>query len=253
MHLPELAEHLGISVDEAAAWLDRAVKAKTLAAAFRYDGLLGDRWPPMLINALWRSRTRAHAVFRFRLLQYLAYRNTFVETALWKVLAADGRPYPRGFVRQVRALTATPSKDGLNPRLWLLMGSASLLRLLIDRVSWKLERNFGSLISPYADIAAGFFDGSLNVQIASGSAIGRNVTMGPRVTLAAQAGSPTIEDDVNVWTGALIAGAVTVGRGATVGGNSVVVRNVRPGETVMGVPAGTIFQKRRAESPEEPS
>ncbi len=244
MHLIQLADHLGIDVEETAAWLDRAVKAKTLPAVFRCDDVLGSRWLSIFFNVLFRSRTRAHAIFRFRLLQYFVYKNICLETRLWKVFAANGHPYHLGILRQARALIATPSLGALNMRLWMLMWGASVLRRLIARVSWRLERHVGSLISPFADIAEGFFDGSLNVQIAPGSVIGRNVMMGPRVTLAAQAGSPIIEDDVNLWTGSLIVGPVTVGRGATVGGNSVVVRNVLPGDTVLGIPARTVFRKR---------
>jgi serine O-acetyltransferase len=42
---------------------------------------------------------------------------------------------------------------------------------------------------------------------------------------------------VNIGTGAKIIGNVTVGAGATIGANAVVVDDVAPGATVSGVPA----------------
>lgn len=48
---------------------------------------------------------------------------------------------------------------------------------------------------------------------------------------------PTLEDHVVVGAGAKILGAITVGKGARVGANSVVVREVPPGTTVVGIPA----------------
>lgn len=51
------------------------------------------------------------------------------------------------------------------------------------------------------------------------------------------AGLPVIENDVDIYAGAVIAGAVTVGAGSTVGANSVVLMDVPPNSSVLGVPA----------------
>lgn len=48
---------------------------------------------------------------------------------------------------------------------------------------------------------------------------------------------PTIEDGAEIGTGVVILGDVTVGKGATVGANSVVTRDVPSGATVAGSPA----------------
>ena len=48
---------------------------------------------------------------------------------------------------------------------------------------------------------------------------------------------PIIEDGVDIGPGACILGDVTVGAGSVIGANSVVVRSVPPGSTVLGVPA----------------
>ena len=57
-------------------------------------------------------------------------------------------------------------------------------------------------------------------------------------------GAPTrgrsFEDGADIGSGACVLGAVTVGRGAIVGANSVVLEGVPPGVRVLGVPAKVI-------------
>ena len=48
---------------------------------------------------------------------------------------------------------------------------------------------------------------------------------------------PIIEDEADIGSGACILGGVTLGRGAVVGANTVVLQSVPPGVTVFGVPA----------------
>ena len=43
---------------------------------------------------------------------------------------------------------------------------------------------------------------------------------------------PMIEDDVTIYSGATILGTVTIGKGAVIGGNVWVTRNVPPGSTI---------------------
>ena len=47
---------------------------------------------------------------------------------------------------------------------------------------------------------------------------------------------PTLEDNVVIGAGAKILGPITLGSGARVGSNAVVVKDVPPGATVVGVP-----------------
>ena len=62
----------------------------------------------------------------------------------------------------------------------------------------------------------------------------------PFVTVGLRAGDlvgPTIERDVSIGTGAKVLGRIRVGAGARIGANAVVVDDVAPGATVVGIPA----------------
>ena len=70
--------------------------------------------------------------------------------------------------------------------------------------------------------------------------IQRDVVIFPWVTIGLRAGNfrgPTIERGVHIGTGAKIIGPVTVGTGARVGANAVVVDDVPARATVTGIPA----------------
>ncbi len=71
--------------------------------------------------------------------------------------------------------------------------------------------------------------------------IGENVTLYQGVTLGGtgfQSGKrhPTVEDYVTIGSGAKLLGPITVGHGAKIGANSVVVEDVPPNSTVVGNP-----------------
>ena len=63
------------------------------------------------------------------------------------------------------------------------------------------------------------------------------VTIGGRSGIS---GVPIIEDEVFIGAGAKILGDVTIGKGATIGANAVVLQSVPAGAVVAGVPARVI-------------
>ena len=85
-------------------------------------------------------------------------------------------------------------------------------------------------------------DHGMGVVIGETAVIGDNVTLYQNVTLGGVSLNPgkrhpTIEDDVVIGAGAAVLGPFTVGRGARVGANAVVLREVPAGATMVGVPA----------------
>lgn len=92
-----------------------------------------------------------------------------------------------------------------------------------------------------------FLPHPMGIVIHSGSRIGRNVVIGHQVTIGGRDLTPTapeIEDGVYIGAGAKILGPLRVGRGATVGANAVVTKDVPAGKTVVG--ANRIIEKRSA-------
>jgi serine O-acetyltransferase len=78
-----------------------------------------------------------------------------------------------------------------------------------------------------------------------GNVIGGDSRLGARVRVLGNVtigtnednGYPDIGDDVTIGAGARILGPVKIGRGATIGANAVVVKDVPEGATAVGVPA----------------
>lgn len=104
----------------------------------------------------------------------------------------------------------------------------------------------GIEIHPGATIGRGLFiDHGMGVVVGETSVIGDDVTMYQGVTLGGTGKErgkrhPTLEDGVVVGVGAKVLGAVTVGRGAKIGAGAVVLRDVPPFTTAVGVPARAV-------------
>jgi serine O-acetyltransferase len=76
---------------------------------------------------------------------------------------------------------------------------------------------------------------------------GRNLHIEHQVTIGAEKGkSPSLGDNIFIGCGAKIVGAVTIGDGARVGANAVVLHDVAPETTVVGIPAKPV--ERRAKT-----
>lgn len=73
---------------------------------------------------------------------------------------------------------------------------------------------------------------------------GINVTLESGVVIGAEKGyTPVLGDNIFIGAGAKIIGGITVGDGAKVGANAVVVHDVEPGQTVVGIPAKPIKKR----------
>lgn len=120
-------------------------------------------------------------------------------------------------------------------------------RRLIARVISHAGRFLtGVEIHPGATIGRRLFiDHGMGVVIGETAIVGDDVTLYQGVTLGGtgkQRGKrhPTIGNGVVVGVGAKILGAVTVGAGAKIGGGAVVLRDVPPHTTAVGVPARSV-------------
>jgi serine O-acetyltransferase len=79
---------------------------------------------------------------------------------------------------------------------------------------------------------------------------GENIYIEHQVTIGAERGqSPVLGNDIFIGAGAKVIGPVTIGDGARVGANAVVVHDVPPHSTVVGIPA-RVVRRRAAESAE---
>lgn len=105
----------------------------------------------------------------------------------------------------------------------------------------------GIEIHPGATIGKGFFiDHGMGVVIGETAEIGDNVTLYHGVTLGGVSWEktkrhPTLGDNVVVGSGAKVLGPFTVGRDSKIGSNSVVVKEVPPNSTVVGIPGRIVM------------
>jgi serine O-acetyltransferase len=124
-------------------------------------------------------------------------------------------------------------------------------------ISYTSRAVTGVEIHPAARIGDEFFiDHGSGVVIGETAEIGDRVTLYQGVTLGGtgfQRGKrhPTVGDEVTIGSGAKLLGPVTVGRGAKVGANTVVVADVPENATVVGNPGHTVrVEGRKVEGPD---
>jgi serine O-acetyltransferase len=100
-----------------------------------------------------------------------------------------------------------------------------------------------------------FIDHGMGVVIGETAEVGDDCTLYHGVTLGGTSWNkgkrhPTLESGVVVGAGAKVIGPITIGSGARIGSNAVVVKGVPPGATAVGIPARVILDER-AKSREE--
>jgi serine O-acetyltransferase len=115
----------------------------------------------------------------------------------------------------------------------------------------------GIEIHPSASIGRGLFiDHGAGVVIGETAHIGNDVTLYQGVTLggtgfATGKRHPTVQDNVTIGSGAKLLGPITVGHGAKIGANSVVITDVPANSTVVGNPGHPVrVDGRRVEGPD---
>jgi serine O-acetyltransferase len=183
----------------------------------------------------------------------------------------------RRFLDEIRADVAAardrdPAAKGVST-FEILIGWAGVQALLAHRLAHALTESgvpvlprmiaylsravTGVEIHPAAKIGPSFFiDHGAGVVIGETSEIGERVTLYQGVTLGGtgfQRGKrhPTLGDNVTVGSGAKLLGPISVGDGAKIGANTVVIEDVPPASTVVGNPGHPVkVEGRRLEGPD---
>jgi serine O-acetyltransferase len=173
------------------------------------------------------------------------------------VAAARARdPAARGVSSLEIVLTYPGVQAILSHRVSHALNSASV-PLVPRAIAYASRMATGIEIHPAARIGSELFiDHGTGVVIGETAEIGDRVTLFQGVTLggtgfATGKRHPTVEDNVTIGSGAKLLGPITVGHGAKVGANSVVIHDVPPNSTVVGNPGHPVrVDGRRPEGPD---
>ena len=123
-------------------------------------------------------------------------------------------------------------------------------------ISQRGVRKTGIEIHPGAVIGKGFFiDHGNGVIIGETTVIGDNVTLYQGVTLGGTGKEhgkrhPTVGNNVMISAGAKVLGSFKIGDNSKIGAGSVVLEEVPPGSTVVGVP-GRVVKRKKQNFPQE--
>jgi serine O-acetyltransferase len=144
---------------------------------------------------------------------------------------------------------------GFHALFFYRLGHAAWSRgfLLLGRWLTQLGRFLtGIEIHPGAQIGRRFFiDHGMGVVIGETAVIGDDVTLYQGVTLGGTSlkggkRHPTLMNKVIVGAGAQVLGPITVGEGARVGANAVVLKDVPAAATMVGIPARAVVDRDAA-------
>ncbi|SMP16818.1 serine O-acetyltransferase [Desulfurobacterium pacificum] len=126
---------------------------------------------------------------------------------------------------------------------WFWNKNLKLIARLISHLSRWIT---GIEIHPGAKIGKRFFiDHGMGVVIGETTEIGDDVTLYHQVTLGGTSTKkgkrhPTIGNNVVIGAGAKVLGPITIGDNCKIGANSVVIKDVPPNSTVVGIPGKVV-------------
>lgn len=149
----------------------------------------------------------------------------------------------------------------------VLLNYSGLHAIILHRIAHKLKKwnmpvlprfisqiaRFltGIEIHPGAKIGRGFFiDHGMGVVIGETTIVGENVTLYQGVTLGGTGKEkgkrhPTLGSNIVVGAGAKILGNITIGDNSYIGANAVIIKDVPPNSTIIGVPGRITKQDGR--------
>lgn len=176
-------------------------------------------------------------------------------TRVFETLADDVRSAMRNDPAARTPLEVVLAYPGVHA-LWAHRVSHGLWKaglVTLPRVLSHLARFLtGIEIHPGATIGRGvFIDHGMGVVIGETTTVGdgcllyQGVVLGG-TSLEKKKRHPDLEPDVVIGAGAIVLGPIRVGRGSRVGAGSVVIKDVPPQSTVVGVPARVVAQNGRS-------
>ncbi len=118
------------------------------------------------------------------------------------------------------------------------------IMLVFGVISQKWIEIITGIQLPYsAKVGKSFYIGHFgHIIINANSVIGENCNISQGVTIGVSGrgknrGVPVLEDNIYVGANVTVAGKITIGSNSVLGANSLVVKDVEPNTTVLGVPA----------------
>ncbi len=173
------------------------------------------------------------------------------------VAAAKSRDPAAADVGTIEILLAWPGVQALLAHRLARRLYGAGLPLLPRLIATATRSLTGIEIHPAAEIGPGLFiDHGMGVVIGETAKLGADVTIYQGVTLggtgfATGKRHPTVEDCVTIGSGAKLLGPIVVGHGAKIGANTVVIHDVPPNSTVVGIPGHPVrVEGKRPEGPD---
>ena len=154
-----------------------------------------------------------------------------------------------------RAIAKTLATDGTFSMVLyrLMQGSRHMGSTPLEMVFNKLNSTFGGcIIGRGAEFGPGFVLFHSNGVVINGKVrAGENVHVHHQVTIGddRQGRSPTLGNNIHIGAGAKIFGPIAIGDGARIGANAVVVHDVAPQTTVVGIPAKPVRRREPDDAP----
>jgi serine O-acetyltransferase len=143
--------------------------------------------------------------------------------SIWKAVLADGT---------LAGVLYRASQWLLRLRLQPLAYVLQLLNKWINGCVIGLRADFGPgfvIVHPIGVVINGSVRGGCDIRIESSVVIGEN-----------RGRSPVLGDRIFIGTGAKVIGGISIGADARIGANAVVLHDVPPGVTVVGIPARAV-------------
>ena len=160
-----------------------------------------------------------------------------------KIMASDPAATSRGLVKR----TYTGYKALVKYRYAHYFWRKGMKQLAFF-IAYRAKVKTGIDIHPAAEIGKGIFiDHGVGLVVGETAAIGDDCVLYQGVTLGGTGKDtgkrhPTLENGVMVSAGASILGPVTIGEHSKIGAGSVVLKNIPPHSTVVGVPGRVVKQ-----------